>query len=68
MKVKEAQKLAERANNDRLALIAYLRHDVPEKELNRAANEAGFPRFGIKLAYYVSDISTMMLVKVTSCL
>lgn len=68
MKIKEAQAMAERINEDRKTLIGYLRHDISERELNRAAEEAGFPRFGVKLAYYVSDISTAMLMKVISCL
>ena len=66
MKVKEAQALAVRANQDRLDLIAYLTHDVPEQELDRAARAAKLPRFGIKLKFYRSDITTSMLVKVTS--
>jgi hypothetical protein len=66
MKVKEAQTMAERVHLDRKTLIDYLRHDVPEHVLNKAATDAGLPRFGIKLAYYRSDISTAMLVKVTS--
>lgn len=66
MNIKQAQQLAERANQDRKDLIEYLRHDVPEKALNEAASAAGLNRFGIKLAYYRSDITTAMLVKVTS--
>jgi len=66
MKVKEAQALAERANQDRLDLIDYLRHDVPEHKVEKAANAAGLNRFTIKLKYYRSDITTSMLVKVTS--
>jgi len=66
MKVKDAQKIAERVNQDRLDLIDYLRHDIPEHKLEKAAEAAGLNRFTIKLKYYRSDISTAMLVKVTS--
>lgn len=66
MNVKQAQKIAERANQDRLDLIDYLRHDVPEHELEKAAKAAGLNRFTIKLKYYRSDITTTMLMKITS--
>jgi len=66
MNIKQAQKIAERANQDRLDLIAYLTHDVPEHELDKAAKACGLNRFGIKLKYYRSDITTSMLVKITS--
>lgn len=65
MKIKEAQALAERANQDRLDLVAYLTHDIPEHVLDKAAIDAGLPRFGIKLKLYRSDITTSMLVKIT---
>ncbi len=66
MKVKEAQALAVRANQDRLDLIAYLTHDVPEHVLIKASKACGLDRFPIKLKFYRSDITTTMLVNVTS--